>query len=168
MVALAAPSPELLFTKDGPVKSGWVTRHWADVAESPRNEDAYWEVRDGVLYGTGRYDDGSENAWVGTWLLSKKKYSSFILELDFKFRNGGERGNGGIALHAPLKGDPAYEGVELQITDERYERSFYPDAGMDQLTGALYYLVPAKALKYRQGEWNHYRIECADRGSRSG
>lgn len=159
--ASLADAPQVpLFPVDGPVKQGWVTRHWADVAESPKNKDAYWEVRDGVLYGTGRYDDGKDDSWVGTWLLSEREYSDFILELEFKFRDGGKRGNGGIALRAPLTGDPAYEGLEVQITDERYERSFFPDAGNDQLTGALYYVSPAKELKYRQGEWNRYRIEA--------
>jgi hypothetical protein len=52
----------------------------------------------------------------------------------------------------------------LQITDERYERRFFPDAGNDQLTGALYYVSPAKSLEYAQGEWNKYRIET--RGSK--
>lgn len=157
--ALADSAPQPLFPQDGPVKQGWVTRNWADISEAPKNKDAYWEVRDGVLYGTGRYDDGKDDSWVGSWLLSEREYENFILEVDFKFKNGGARGNGGIALRTPLKGDPAYEGIEVQITDERYERSFFPDAGKDQLTGALYYVSPAKELKYRQGEWNHYRIE---------
>jgi hypothetical protein len=158
-IVWADSAAQPLFPKDGPVREGWVTRHWGNVAEAPKNKDAYWEVRDGVLYGTGRYDDGKDESWVGTWLLSEREYSNFILELDFKFKNGGARGNGGIALRAPLTGDPAYEGIELQVTDERYERSFFPDAGKDQLTGALYYVSPAKELKYKQGEWNHYRIE---------
>lgn len=160
VAARADTAPQALFPADGPVKAGWVTRSWSNVSETPKNKEAYWEVRDGVLYGTGRYDDGKEDSWVGTWLLSEREYSDFILELDFKFKNGGARGNGGIALRAPLEGDPAYEGIEVQITDERYERSFFPEAGKDQLTGALYYVSPAKELKYRPGEWNHYRIEA--------
>lgn len=159
-VSSADAPPVPLFPDDGPVKQGWVTRHWADVAETPRNPEALWEVRDGVLYGTGRYDDGKEGSWVGTWLLSEREYGDFVLELDFKFKNGGNRGNGGIALRAPLAGDPAYEGLEVQITDERYERSFFPDAGKDQLSGALYYVSPATELKYLPGEWNRYRIEA--------
>jgi hypothetical protein len=35
---------------------------------------------------------------VGTWLLSEREYGDFILEVDFKFVNGGATGNGGVAL----------------------------------------------------------------------
>jgi hypothetical protein len=73
--------------------------------------------------------------------------------------NGGQSGNGGIALRAPLWGDPAYSGLELQITDERFERSYFPNATAEQLTGALYFVSGAKELAYIPGEWNHYRIE---------
>ena len=146
-----------LFTEEGPVREGWTVRHWADISQKPvRPVD--WEVRDGILYGTGRFSAGGKDP-LGTWLLSEREYADFILELDFKFKDGGLNGNGGIALRTPLKGDPAYEGIELQITDERYERRFFPDAGNDQLSGALYFVSPAKSLQYRQGAWNHYRIE---------
>jgi hypothetical protein len=160
--ALAAePQFESLFTKPGVVSEGWVVRDWVDISKPPK-WPVTWEVdADGVLYGTGRYAPGeSGDRWIGTWLLSAKEYGDFILELEFKFKNGGATGNGGVALRTPLTGDPAYEGLEVQITDERFERSYFPNATREQLSGALYLVSAAKELAYLPGEWNRYRIEA--------
>jgi hypothetical protein len=92
-------------------------------------------------------------------LMSEKEYGDFILEVAFKFMNGGARGNGGIALRAALKGDPAYTGLEMQITDPRYETRLYPAATGEQLTGALYLVYPPRVQMYLSGDWNEYRIE---------
>jgi hypothetical protein len=56
-------------------------------------------------------------------------------------------------------GDPAYNGLELQITDPRFEYSYFPNATSEQLSGALYLVSGAKEQAYLQGEWNHYRID---------
>ena len=156
----AEPKFERLFTRPGVVSEGWVVRNWVDVSEPPK-WPVVWDVdADGILCGTGRYAPGTTgDRWIGTWLLSERQYGDFILELDFKFKNGGKSGNGGVALRAPLAGDPAYNGLELQITDERFERSYFPNATSEQLSGALYFVSGAKELAYIQGEWNHYRIE---------
>jgi hypothetical protein len=156
VILFAADEPKLepLFPKDGPVTAGWHVGHWADVTNPPE-EGAVWEVRDGVLLG-GKSKSGK---WVGTWLLSEREYGDFILDVEFKFKNGGEHGNGGIALRAPLRGDPAYDGFELQITDPRYETALYPHARPEQLTGALYLVKAPDKQMLRAAEWNHYRIE---------
>jgi hypothetical protein len=154
------PQFQKLFTRPGVVSDGWVVRDWMEVSEPPK-WPVVWEVdADGVLYGTGRYNTGTTgDSWIGTWLLSERQYGDFILELEFKFRNGGQSGNGGVALRAPLMGDPAYDGLELQITDPRYEHSYFPNATDAQLSGALYLVVAAKEQAYVAGEWNRYRIE---------
>lgn len=151
---------ETFFKRPGVVSEGWVVRDWVDVSKPPK-WPVVWEVdADGILYGTGRYAPGTTgDRWIGTWLMSEREYGDFILELEFKFRNGGKSGNGGVALRAPLHGDPAYDGLELQITDPRFERSYFPNATLAQLSGALYLVSPAKEEAYIQGEWNHYRIE---------
>jgi hypothetical protein len=155
----AAQQLKPLFTKPGKVTEGWTTRHWVDVSEQPKS-DAKWEVKeDGILWGTGQFNKDGDKNWVGTWLLSEKEYGDFILEAEFRFRNGGKLGNGGIALRAPLKGDPAYEGMELQITDESFEFNYFPLASSAQLTGALYLVSRPTKLMYKAGEWNKYRVE---------
>src|SRR5439155_7136259 len=62
---------------------------------------------------------------------------------------------GGVALRAPMKGDPAFDGMELQIADFRYNTQAKPA----ELTGAIYRaLAPTKQI-YRPTEWNRFRIE---------
>jgi hypothetical protein len=156
----ADPPFATLFPVDGPVGSGWIVGHWSDVSNPPPKESVTWVVKDGNLWG-GKSKSGR---WVGTWLMSEKEYGDFILEVAFKFMKGGAKGNGGIALRAGLKGDPAYTGLEMQITDPRYETRLYPAATGEQLTGALYLVHPPRVQMYLSGDWNEYRIEM--RGSK--
>lgn len=136
-----------LFPQDGfPV--GWVVRHWADVKNPAVPPDTKWEVKNGVLLG---------GVPRGSWLLSEKEYGDFELEFDFKL---GPRGNSGCALRVPLAGDPAFDGVELQMADYRYN----PQAKDSELTGGLYRVIAPRQQVYRPEQWNHYHITC--RGSR--
>jgi hypothetical protein len=98
-VCVAQPEPKftVLFPKDGPVTTGWVVRTWANVKDAPEWE-TIWQVWDGILYG----GKSPTHKWVGTWLLSEREYGDFILEVDFKFINGGATGNGGAALLSPV------------------------------------------------------------------
>ena len=135
-----------LFPKDG-VPQGWRVGAWNDVSK-PANGSPVWTVKDGVLHG------GEPR---GSWLMSEKEYGDFILEYEFKL---GEQGNSGCALRAPMKGDPAFDGLELQMADYRYNTN----ATAAELTGGLYRaLAPSKQV-YKPTEWNTYRIEM--RGSR--
>jgi hypothetical protein len=140
LAALHAAEFESLFPEDG-VPEGWVVRHWADVSQ-PAPEGARWEVRGGVLHGS---------AARGTWLMSGREYGDFEMEFEFKL---GELGNSGCALRAPMKGDPAFDGLELQMADLRYN----PDAKPSELTGGLYRAVAPREQVYRPTEWNRYRI----------
>jgi len=149
----AAPIPPLdpakstpLFPKDG-APAGWVVRAWNDV-RNPADGNPVWNVEHGILHG------GEPR---GSWLLSEKDYGDFLLEFEFKL---GERGNSGCALRAPLAGDPAFDGLELQMADYRYN----PEAKDSELTGGLYRAVAPRQQIYRPTEWNRCRIEC--RGAR--
>lgn len=135
-----------LFPNDG-VPAGWVVRYWGDIAKPPEKEGTVWKVEGGVLHGSDPR---------GTWLLSEREYGDFILEFDWKL---GERGNSGTALRAPLRGDPAFDGMELQMVDPRY---YPPEMKVtpEELTGSLYKLVAPTAQVYRPTDWNHYRVEC--------
>ena len=130
-----------LFPTDG-VPQGWRVGAWNDVSK-PADGNPVWKVQDGVLHG---------GAPRGSWLMSEKEYGDFILEFEFKL---GERGNSGCALRAPLKGDPAFDGMELQMADFRYNT----EAKDSELTGGLYRaLAPTKQV-YKPTEWNSYHIE---------
>ena len=135
-----------LFPKDG-VPEGWLIRAWNDVKDPPA-QPTKWTVENGILQG------GEPR---GSWLISEKEYSDFILEFEFKL---GERGNSGCALRAPLAGDPAFDGMELQMADVRYN----PEAKDSELTGGLYRAVAPTKQLYKPTEWNKYQITL--RGSR--
>lgn len=142
----AAPSRFVpLFPGDG-TPEGWLVRRWDDLAK-PADTGVVWQVKDGVLH-------GSEPR--GTWLISEKEYADFVLEFEFKL---GERGNSGVALRSPLMGDPAFDGLELQMVDPRY----YPadmSVPASELTGSLYRSVAPARQMYKPGEWNRYQITC--------
>jgi hypothetical protein len=129
-----------LFPKDG-VPKGWVVRQWNDVSQPPEGP-AVWTVRDGVL------QSGKPR---GTWLMCEEEYGDFVLEYEFKL---GPLGNSGLALRAPMKGDPAFDGMELQMADFRYNTS----AKDSELTGGLYRAVAPKKQVYKPTEWNRYEI----------
>lgn len=133
-----------LFPKDG-VPEGWVVRHWADVKNAPP-EPSPWTVKEGVLHGSQPR---------GTWLVSEREYGDFALEFDWQL---GERGNSGVGLRFPPQGDPAFDGMELQMVDPRYfgDQGFGPG----ELTGSIYKAVLPRAQVYRPGEWNRYEITC--------
>ncbi len=137
----AEPQYTRLFPEDGP-PTGWVVRHWADVKDQPPQPVA-WEVRDGVLHG-GQHR--------GTWLLSEREYRDFIIEFEFKL---GELGNSGLALRTPLAGDPAFDALELQMADFRYNTNAKPS----ELTGGIYRAIAPLKQVYRPTEWNRYRVE---------
>lgn len=130
-----------LFPKDG-APTGFVVRHWSDVSQPPQ-DTAEWKVTDGVLTSVGAR---------GCWLMSEKEYGDFILEYEFKL---GPTGNSGCALRAPLKGDPAFDGMEMQMADFRYN----PKAKDSELTGGVYRAVAPTKQIYKPEEWNTVRIE---------
>jgi hypothetical protein len=63
-------------------------------------------------------------------------------------------GNSGLALRAPLDGDPAFDGIELQMVELQYN----PEAKPSELTGGLYRAVEPSKSMYRSGEWNAYEV----------
>ncbi|MBM4028376.1 MAG: DUF1080 domain-containing protein [Planctomycetes bacterium] len=130
----------LLFPKDGVVQD-WLVRSWSDV-NKPADSRTTWVVQDGILHG------GEPR---GSWLLSKQQYGDFILKFDFKL---GPTGNSGCALRAPLFGDPAFDGLELQMADYRYN----PAAKDSELTGGIYRAIAPRKQVYKPTEWNSYVV----------
>src|SRR5262249_58511704 len=135
-----------LFPEDG-VPKGWAVREWNDLAK-PARTGVVWTVKDGVL------QSGKQR---GNWLVSEKEYADFILEFEIKLT---EVGNSGVALRAPMKGDPAFDGMELQVADLRYNTK----AKDSELTGGIYRAIAPSKQVYRPTEWNKFRVEL--RGSR--
>ena len=131
---------DALFPEDG-VPKGWVVRTWNDL-RTPADTGVQWKVVDGVLL-------GSEPR--GTWLVSEKEYGDFVLKFEFKL---GPRGNSGCALRAPMFGDPAFDGLELQMADYRYNTG----AKDSELTGGIYRAIAPSKQVYKPTQWNAYEI----------
>lgn len=129
-----------LFPKDG-APEGWVVRDWADVSKPAQGAPA-WTVKDGVLKSAGDR---------GCWFLTEKEYGDFELEYEFRL---GPTGNSGLALRAPAAGDPAFDGMEMQMADFRYNKQAKPS----ELTGGLYRAVAPSEQVYKPEAWNKVRV----------
>jgi hypothetical protein len=150
-LCLQAADPELVFPlfRENGSPRGWIVRHWANVADQPE-QPCTWNVKEGVLHGSDPR---------GTWLISDREYSDFILQFEFRLP---ERGNSGVGLRFPLQGDPAFDGLEVQMVDPRYYPSEYAFEPAE-LTGGIYKALPPRAQVFKALEWNQYEITC--RGS---
>lgn len=86
----------------------------------------------------------------GGKLFTKKEYSDFVIRFEFKLPAGG---NNGLGLRAPLEGDPAYAGMEVQILDDNDEQ--YAKLKPYQYCGSVYGVAPAKrGFVKKPGDWN--------------
>lgn len=108
---------------------------------------ASWQFADGIL---------SCIAPGGGWLTTEKEYANFILRLDWRVP---ESGNSGVGIRYPKKGNPAHDGMEIQILDDNAE--IHKSIKDVQYTGSIYYQVAAKkGVTKPVGEWNRYEITC--------
>jgi hypothetical protein len=129
-----------LFPADGP-PAGWVVRAWNDVSK-PADGDPQWNVTDGIL---------TSSQVRGNWLMSEKEFGDFTLEYEFKL---GPLGNSGCALRSPMAGDPAFDGLELQMADFRYNTSAKPS----ELTAGFYRAAAPTEQAYRPEVWNTMQV----------
>jgi hypothetical protein len=83
-------------------------------------------------------------------LYTKKEYSDFDFRFEFKLSPGA---NNGVGIRAPLEGDAAYVGMEIQVLDNNAPE--YKDLHPYQYHGSIYGVVPAKRGYLKPvGEWN--------------
>jgi hypothetical protein len=93
----------------------------------------------------------------GGWLMTEKEYDNFEVRLEFKMP---KMGNSGVALRAPLMGDPAYQGMEIQLLDDANYKGLRPA----QHCGSIYDVVaPSKQVTKPAGEWQKIRIVAKGR-----
>lgn len=87
-------------------------------------------------------------------LFTEKEYSNFILRFEFLLTPGA---NNGLGIHAPLEGDAAYVGKEIQILDNEAEK--YANLEDYQFHGSVYGVMPAKRGYLKApGEWNQQEV----------
>jgi hypothetical protein len=108
-------------------------------------QERAWHFEDGILYAEG------EN---GGWLATHRQYDNFALAVEFRVPPGG---NSGVFIRAPLEGDPAYTGMEIQILDDRAEQ--WSDLEPSQYTGSIYGVqAPSDRVSKKAGEWQRMVI----------
>ena len=137
----AAEEPGFVSLFDGKTLNGW--------ALVSRVGPGYL-VKDGLIVCP---KDGGGN------LYTEKEYSNFIFRFEFRLEPGG---NNGVGIRAPLEGNAAYLGMEIQILDN--EDPKYKDLRPAQYHGSVYDVFPAKRgyLK-KPGEWNQEEIRAEGR-----
>ncbi|MBU7576918.1 MAG: DUF1080 domain-containing protein [Flavihumibacter sp.] len=88
-------------------------------------------------------------------LFTKDEYADFVFRFEFKLTPGA---NNGVGVRAPLEGDAAYEGMEIQILDN--DADIYKNLQVYQYHGSVYGVLPAKRGYLKPvGEWNQQEIE---------
>lgn len=139
LLALRAQPVETGFTSlfDGRTLNGW---------KLVRGRGPGYVVENGVIICPA---DGGGN------LYTEREYANFVLRLEWRLWEGG---NNGIGIRAPVEGDAAYQGMEIQVLDDespKYRGRLKPT----QFTGSIYDVFPAKqGFVKRDGEWNAYEI----------
>ncbi|MCX7046565.1 MAG: DUF1080 domain-containing protein [Candidatus Sumerlaeota bacterium] len=87
-------------------------------------------------------------------LYTEDEYSDFDLKFDVQITSGG---NNGVGLRAPLQGDAAYGGMEIQVLDDSSPK--YKSLNPYQYHGSVYGVLPCKrGFQKPLGEWNQEEI----------
>jgi Domain of Unknown Function (DUF1080) len=109
-----------------------------------------YQVENGIIYSTK--EDGGN-------LYTVKEYSDFVLRFDVRLT---ENANNGIGIRAPLEGDAAYAGIEIQVLDDG--GSQYTSLRPYQYHGSIYGMVaPKRGFQRPVGEWNSEEISARGR-----
>lgn len=131
---------------DGTSKDGWIDK-----------EDGYL-LENGILRCTPK----------GKYFRTEKSYSDFIVRLEYKLPPGG---NNGIGIRPTIGGNPAFDGMEIQLLDDTHpkyntpkptkEQKGYGQIADYQYNGSVYGIIPAK-LGYLKpvGEWNEIEVSA--------
>ena len=117
------------------------------------NMDKWIGNKAGYLLKDGAIEVNPEAKGGGN-LYTNEEYSDFIYRFEFQLTPGA---NNGIGIHAPLEGDAAYVGMEIQVLDS--EHPMYANLKPYQYHGSVYGIVPAKrGFLKPTGEWNQEEI----------
>jgi Domain of Unknown Function (DUF1080) len=150
LAAGTQPSVEQGFTSlfNGKDLTGWVYGKRANGQENKSGKG--YQIENGVLFSTK--EDGGN-------LYTEKEYSDFVLRFDVKLT---ENANNGIGIRAPLVGDAAYAGIEIQVLDDG--GSQYTTLKPFQYHGSIYGMVaPKRGSQKPVGEWNSEEITADGR-----
>jgi HEAT repeat protein len=92
-------------------------------------------------------------------LYTENEYADFVLRFEFKLTPAA---NNGLGIRAPLEGDAAYAGMEIQILEDG--SPVYWGLKPYQYHGSIYGVVPARRGLLRPvGEWNMEEVTARGR-----
>lgn len=92
-------------------------------------------------------------------LFTEREFTDFVLRFEFKLHPAA---NNGIGVRAPLEGDIAYTGMEIQVLEDG--SPLYWDLKPYQYHGSVYGVIPARRGALRPpGEWNSEEITVQGR-----
>ena len=107
-------------------------------------DTAGYRVEDGVLITRPK----------GGHIFTEQQYSDFRFTFEFKLSSGA---NSGIGIRTPLTGDPAFEGMEIQILDDSAAK--WANLKDWQYHGSIYGIQASQRGHLKPaGEWNHKEI----------
>ncbi|MES1160621.1 MAG: DUF1080 domain-containing protein, partial [Bacteroidota bacterium] len=141
------PSDEPAVLSEAEKKEGFISLfNGLDLSQWTGNTTGY-QVKDGAVEVNPAIGGGGN-------LYTKEEFSNFIYRFKFQLTPGA---NNGIGIRAPLEGDAAYVGMEIQVLDN--EAPKYKDLHTYQYHGSVYGVIPAKrGFLLPTGEWNEEEI----------
>jgi hypothetical protein len=99
-------------------------------------------------------EDGKLVCLHGGNLFTEKEYANFVFRFEFKNTPGG---NNGVAIRSPLRGNPAFKGMEVQILDDDHPK--WKKLKPYQFHGGIYGVVaPKRGHVKPAGQWNSQEI----------
>jgi hypothetical protein len=142
---------------DGKTTEGWRSARAQDFPEKG------WEIEEGVL--TVLESDGGESTNGGD-IITRDKFSSFELMLEFKITEGANSGIKYFVDPELNKGPGSSIGLEYQILDDQEHPDAQKGVKGNRTLASLYDLIPAENLSvpgrdkpFRGvGEWNQARL----------
>jgi len=145
----SAPQVEEGFTSlfNGQDLTGWVygKTKKKDGTEGENKAGQGYQIKDGAITST-KADGGN--------LYTEKEYANFVFRFEFKLT---PNANNGIAIRAPLTGDSAYQGMEIQVLDDG--GSAYTKLRPSQYHGSIYDVFAVERGHQKPvGEWNTQEI----------
>ena len=144
-LSLCAAASHAEAPAEQPAEKGFVSLFNGKSLDGWQGSTKGYQVKDGVMI-----------CKPGGNIYTARTYDDFVFRFEFKLPPGG---NNGVGIRTPLKGDPAYVGMEIQILDNSAPR--YKNLKPQQYHGSIYGVVAAKRGHLKPvGEWNSEEIRC--------
>ena len=135
------------YTAEAEKKAGFVSLFDGKSLDQWTGNTTGYIVKDGVI-------EVNPSAGGGGNLYTKEEFSDFAYRFEFQLTPGA---NNGIGIRAPLEGDAAYVGMEIQVLDS--EDPKYKDLHEYQYHGSVYGVIPAlRGYLLPTGQWNEEEI----------